>query len=232
MEGFAKFVDIIPAGFSASTDNPEGGIFSYSDNEAKILWMSAPKKDEFTVSYFLEPNTNTGNGEFEIKGTLSYLESDITKKYTVNSSTFNYNGQVVAIIEPVVVKENKTMIPEKKQPVTENKIPKESKSKPVLTSIPTAENGVTYKVQVGAGHQTISKNYFATKFNLSDAVSTEPNDGWIKYIVGKYIEYKEARDKRNDVRNNVKDAFVTAYNQGKRITIQEALMISNQKWYQ
>lgn len=232
LEGFAKFVDIIPAGFSASTDNPEGGIFSYSDNEAKILWMSAPKKEEFIVSYFLEPNSNTGNGEFEIKGTISYLENDITKKYTVNSSTFQYTGQIVAKTEPIVVKEDNTTIAENKQPVTEKQAPKENKSKPVVTSIPSAEKGVTYKVQVAAGHQTVSKNYFASKFNLTDPVSTEAHEGWVKYIVGKFIEYKEARDKRNDVRNNVKNAFVTAYNQGKRITVQEALMISNQKWYQ
>ena len=241
LEGFAKFTDVIPAGFTASADNTEGGIFSFNENEAKILWMAAPKKENFTVSYILEPNADLSNGSFEITGTIAYLENDITSKHTINSSNFTYNGQSVAQTEPEkVVEEPKvenTVVEEPKEvktttPVKPIKTPKENKSTPSATSTPSAEKGVTYKVQVGAGHQNVSKNYFASKFSLSDKVAIETHEGWIKYIVGKYNEYKEARDKRNEVRNNVKTAFVTAYNQGKRITVQEALMISNQKWYQ
>jgi hypothetical protein len=57
-------------------------------------------------------------------------------------------------------------------------------------------------------------------------------DGFTKYTVGAHNEYKEARDAREDLRNKgVVAPFVTAYNSGKRITVQEALMITTQKWY-
>jgi hypothetical protein len=52
-------------------------------------------------------------------------------------------------------------------------------------------------------------------------------------MVGEHPEYKNARDHREKVKsgNGVASAFVVAYNSGKRITVQEALMITNQKWF-
>lgn len=246
LEGFAKFTDMIPVGFTALADNVEGGIFSFKETEAKILWMAAPKKDEFSVSYFIESTASATDGNFDINGSISYLENDVTQKHIINSSSFTHKTQLASVEETPTAKEviEKPVVEPKKEapapvkneetaPVTNKTQPvKENKTTPVVTSTPSAEKGVTYKIQVGAGHQTVSSNYFASKFNISDAVSTESHDGWIKYLVGKYTEYKQARDKRENVRNNVKNAFVTAYNQGKRITVQEALMISNQKWYQ
>jgi hypothetical protein len=77
------------------------------------------------------------------------------------------------------------------------------------------------------------KSYFQ-KRKIKEPVSTEMLQGWYKYTIGNYSEYIKARDKRNKVWGTtpIKDAFVTAYNSGQRITVQEALMISNQTWYQ
>lgn len=227
IEGFAKLTEDIPEGFSASKNDSKGGAFSFKENTAKMLWLAIPNGDKYTIVYNLEANSKTLNGTYKIKGDYAYLENDITSKYSIDESVFDLNEDPESIIEEIVEE-----VPLKKpvvKEIIEESVGEDNSSE--ITSTPNPENGVAYKVQVGAGHKTVKANYFKTRFNLKDNVSTMNHEGWIKYLVGSFNEYKIARDKRNKVRNNVKTAFVTAYNSGTRITVQEALMISNQKWY-
>ncbi|PCJ23093.1 MAG: hypothetical protein COA97_12360 [Flavobacteriales bacterium] len=228
IQGFAKITEEIPEGFIAKESDSQGGVFSFKESEAKILWMAIPKSDRYTITYNLEANSGVENGTYSIKGYYSYLENDVTSKYNIDGSNFELNIEQLVVEEPVVA-------PVIEEPVIEEPVVVEpiitENSNDKVTSTPNPENEVAYKVQVGAGHKTVASNYFSVKFNLKDNVSTINHEGWIKYLVGSFGEYKAARDKRNKVRNNIKTAFVTAYNSGKRITVQEALMISNQKWY-
>ena len=103
-----------------------------------------------------------------------------------------------------------------------------------ITDIPAPETAVAYKVQIAAGKKEVNRQYFVNRHGINENVNIEYHETWYKYTVGAFPVYKEARDKRNKIwadENKIDDAFVTAYNAGERITVQEALMISQQKWY-
>lgn len=104
-----------------------------------------------------------------------------------------------------------------------------------LSNTPSASNGVNYRVQVCAGHQPVRSNHFENVYKFTEEqVFTENHEGWIKYTIGGFDAYKSARDRREQVTTGYTfpGPFVTAYNNGTRITVQEALMITRQHWVQ
>ncbi len=104
-----------------------------------------------------------------------------------------------------------------------------------ISNIPDPENGINYKVQLAATHKYIAANTFKKNNGISESIQTENHEGWTKFVTGSHAEYKQARDARNEITatyKKLRGPFVTAYNNGERITVQEALMISKQKWYQ
>ncbi len=103
------------------------------------------------------------------------------------------------------------------------------------SSVPDPEIGITYKVQLSATHKYITAEKFKATHGFKGTIQTENHEGWTKFVTGSHDIYKDARDARNSITATYpkfKGPFVTAYNSGERITVQEALMISKQKWYQ
>ncbi len=87
--------------------------------------------------------------------------------------------------------------------------------------------GLIYKVQVAATKRKAEPSEFKTAYNLSETVNWEEHEGLNKYVVGGFGSYKAAKNFSNSIRDNnaVPGPFVTAYKDGARITVQEALGI-------
>lgn len=233
-DSFGKVEEYIPTGYKASQLETDQGMFSFNNNVMKILWMTLPSKSTLEVSYKLE-SLNDELDSATVHGVFSFLRGEESVQLAIKGSrfpnTFN-SGEMLAeekkdapIIEEAEVA---AIVPQKPAPTKTEEIKKE------ITSMPAPETSVSYKVQIAAGKKEVSQDYFVKRHGIQESVSIDYHNSWYKYMIGSYEVYKEARDKRNEIwaaDNKIKDAFVTAYNSGERISVQEALMITQQKWF-
>lgn len=241
-EKFAKIQEIVPEGYSALAVESKKAIFTFKDQTVKLLWMNLPTDPYFVVSYKLVPNEGVTEKP-NMDGTFSYIESDNTLSINIVESDVNLqnvsqenllaiiSSQAEIINEPVNYVQPKNYSGKVKIEIAESAL-KLIREDTKLTNMLEPESGIYYRVQVAAGHRPININRYFKKYNLDKEVRTEFHEGWRKYSVGSFFVYKAARDYRVQIWNTttIDDAFVSAYNEGKRITVQEALMITNHEW--
>lgn len=116
----------------------------------------------------------------------------------------------------------------------------EKKKKTMVTSLETAlpetsndlhrllpEKGVYFRVQIAATRNKVNVLQHFRQLKVTDEVRVEEAEGWYKYTVGSFHTYQEAKKCKDDLltKTLLKDAFIIAYNNGKRITVQEAIAL-------
>ena len=198
--------------------------FVESNNPKEIAIIQGAAVASDVIAY----NTETNNSETKTESTTT------TENTTNNNTAGNTNSTKT---------DNSTKVENTASNSNSNTDVKTSKdvrtnpskgSETAVTSVPSAETGITYKVQILAAHRVVNKSYFQSKHGYDGAFNIENHEGWVKYTTGRFDEYKSARDERERLKGNyntLPGPFVTAYNNGERITVQEALLITKQQWY-
>jgi hypothetical protein len=223
---FAKVEEKIPDGMEAVSVDNAGALFTFDNQTAKYLWENLPEGDSLIVSYKLKKKDGSAvtNQDLAFVGQFSYLDGNKTINREIKPDK-KYQA-------PLVADNTKTTTAEQDN-VTQSENNKEVDTQQEQQAQVTST--VSYKVQICAlKEKRRSVRYLQKVCHLNEAISLEDNEGWKKYTIGNFLVYKEARDRRVSLWKTtpVKDAFVSAYNNGNRITVQEALMIANQKWIQ
>lgn len=102
-----------------------------------------------------------------------------------------------------------------------------------IVDVPPPQEGIFYRVQIAAGKNNLKPPVFAKLYRFEEGYNLEHIGSWFKYTTGHHQVYKQARNDRERITakyEKFQGPFVTAYNDGERITVQEALMITEQKW--
>jgi len=121
-------------------------------------------------------------------------------------------------------------VPTENAKIAESSIPKQQPSEPKeiapTTNITTIGGGLFYTVQVGVYSQPVTSEKLYNVLSLY--TETAPN-GNLRYNVGIYNNTGKANEAKVAlVETGLKDAFVTAYYNGKRISLAEAKQLESQ----
>lgn len=203
----ARFVEMIREGYDAEPLQTAGAIFTRENNIIRFAWDALPSEPVFNISYSLKTN-EAGKKSPQVSGMLVYGNPN---EHEGESNNSNLQATKTTIEENLL----------QQQHASEN-------PKPLIAKLPAPQKGLYYTVQVAATQKSPVRDnhFFQTYYHIPPPVEMTEHEGWRKYMVGNFPTYETARSRRNAARESVADAFVVAYYDGKRITVQEALHIS------
>ena len=218
------------------------GFFSYlpdqtSDTKVNIATSEITVGSPEVVAITPATTGNVSAEEEESKKTTPATTAAATEPKP-KSTPKTKNTEPVKVIEKEQPSETSTTAntakpKTKKEPKADSNVT----AAPAVITNPGATNNnqqLYYSVQICALKRAVDVSYFEKNHAVTQKIYVQMHEGWHKYTVGEFSVYKEARDHRETVKTNNKivGPFVTAYNKGTRITVQEALMISGQQWVQ
>ena len=98
--------------------------------------------------------------------------------------------------------------------------------------IDSASPDIHFEVQIAALKNRRVTDYFREQLDFRHEVKEERVAPWSKYTTGTFALYEEARDHRNSLRSaySIEGPFVIGREEGRRISVQEALTKTGQHW--
>ena len=233
MKSLARIEEYIPEGFRASEMDSKNGVFSFQDQTVKISWADLPPEPEFTVRYRIFPERGNTIDDLRLSGTFSYIVENQVKTFGIAERLAD-----IAILNKGL--NNEMALPDSVESASRISNDRTGRDRMPfarnLTSGATdswilqPENGIYFRIQVAAGRRTVNISDYFGRFSYIEYVKLEFHDGWFKYSVGSFTDYEKAKEFLDGVLKETPfgDAFIVAYNNGRRITVQEALDITGQ----
>lgn len=241
INGFMKFFQELPAGFTATEIDSKGGSFSFADNGAKIVWIAPPNEATYTISYKVSvPADAAGSKSLVTK--FSYIHNNERKIFEFEPKTITIEGsggasKPVATTPPAPAKPTAipptvatkpTTVPAVTPAKTTTATTPVAPAKPTATApvLPAATTATTAaKPTPTATPAASGKTYrvqigaFSTKPKLGDVgdiTTITLENGVTKYFSGNFNTVEEATKRKDEVvKKGFPGAFVVTFENGK-----------------
>ena len=238
---YAKIEETIPSGYLFESVDPHEGIESFASSTVKFIWMKLPSEPEFQVDYRLVPQRDKSQGKMAITGIMTYSignenrqvdikEMDVALEQLSLAQKRNLllTGQVPAGVgrAPETAStqappaRRTTPEPVKKEPA--GTPPTASSGKTISnTAVLAAGQGLYFRVQLSANRRPFDARTFYRRAGVDQEVKVEEHEGLYKYTAGSFTVYSQADSYKKKLLKlpGVKDAFVVAYRDGKRVPV-------------
>lgn len=222
---FMKFFQEIPEGLTVTEIESQTGTFTFADGGAKIVWISPPMDETFTISY----KVTVGGG---ISGTkampakISYITNNERKVFDFPPTSIII-GTATPSVQKVIPRNNPTTGTQPiKTPVKDNAVtvvkttppPVKEKTETgqpaTFSKVPTSalpsSSGKMYRVQIGA---------FSAKPKIEgvpEVTTMVMENGMTKYFSGNFSTYEEAlKRKKEMIEKGFQGAFIVAFEGGR-----------------
>lgn len=233
VNGFMKFFQEIPEGLIASEIESRNGTFSFADGGAKIVWVTPPSDEVFTISYKVTVNGGV-SGLKSLPAKVSYIDNNERKIFDLPAVSIQI-GLATPLVKKVIPSNNPitTITTQPINPVTTatttpatttttsvkttppiKKEASTSTTPATFTKVPTSalptSTGKMYRVQIGA---------FSTKPKIDgvpEVTTVVLENGITKYFSGNYSTYEEAvKRKKEMIEKGFQGAFIVSFENGK-----------------
>ena len=215
---FVKVTEYIPAHCTCEVSESAGASLRKEENAQIFLWFQAPGQRVLRPVYKLKCASNVQNMAFD---------GDLEVAFGTRTKTSHIAG-VEWVRESPALNENMEL---NLSPDTQS----------VAVSALTATNtqlhvgsteGLSFSVQLLANHRDLTQQEVSESLGYQGGYSIFRHEGWHKYLTPEEGTYAAAHTLRSQIweTTQASDAFVTASLEGERISIQEALLLSNQTW--
>ncbi len=226
-EGYTRYTAGMFVKFG-SAQHAKEQINGFGYKDAFVVAFLNGKRISMSEAFVLINNSASNSDNAPLTSTNANKSTNTVQQTTPGNSTLtadhnqSVNGSTLSV-------------PANSQPITNSgqltaTNGESSSNEPTITNNPEtsgkaaiANGQIYYTVQIGVFSQALPEN----KLKDIPSVTTEttPN-GYLRYNTGKFANPKLGEKTKSDmVEAGFKDAFVTAYNNGKRITVAEALKL-------